>query len=97
VIENIFAGTSGNQRVETLFRELLQIPIPREVIDAVARQKDFTRRIRSDEGRGTRDRLKRDGIILLHGKNDRPTIVARGLPSCKDDEWMSVKLEELTP
>jgi len=43
VVDAIFAGTSGNQRMANLFRAV--------------QQHDFMRRIRSDNGRGTRDIL----------------------------------------
>lgn len=66
-VDEIFSGKSGNDRVVALFRAVQKISISRDVIDAVARQKDFTRRIRSDDGHGTRDRLAKEGIVLLCG------------------------------
>ncbi|MEP0709844.1 MAG: NaeI family type II restriction endonuclease [Parvibaculum sp.] len=66
-VEAIFAETSGNGRVTALFRAVQKVAISRDVIDAVARQKDFTRRIRADDGHGTRDRLAQEGIVLLCG------------------------------
>lgn len=66
-VEEIFAETSGNGRVAALFRAVQKVAISREVIDAVARQKDFTRRIRADDGHGTRDRLAQEDIVLLCG------------------------------
>jgi hypothetical protein len=91
VIERIFAGQSGNQRMANLFRELQREPITRDVVEAVARQQDFMRRIRSDNGRGTRDVLAREGILLLSGHYDAPLIAALGLPTCSGSEFVSYR------
>ncbi|MFZ5961602.1 NaeI family type II restriction endonuclease [Thalassococcus sp. BH17M4-6] len=91
VIERIFAGTTGNQRMATLFREVQRQPITRDVVQAVAQQQDFMRRIRSDNGRGTRDHLAREGILLLSGHYDAPLIDALGLPECSGSEFVSYR------
>jgi hypothetical protein len=57
VVDAIFADTSGNQRMANLFRAVQRQPITRDVVEALAQQHDFMRRIRSDNGRGTRDIL----------------------------------------
>lgn len=77
----IFRGDTGNDRVCALFREVQGVPIARDIINAVAKQKDFMRRIRADGGRGTRDRLAREGILLLSGTYDAPLIRDLGLPT----------------
>lgn len=89
VIARIFAGTSGNQRMATLFREVQDQPITRDVVQAVAQQHDFMRRIRSDKGRGTRDLLAVEGILLLSGQYDTPLINALGLPACPSSAFIS--------
>lgn len=81
-VDQIVSGRTGNERVVALFREVQGIPISRETVEGVARQRDFMRRIRSDKGKGTRDRLRRDGILLLSGKYDKELIRALGLPEC---------------
>ncbi len=91
VIEGIFAGTSGNQRMANLFRAVQRAPITRDVVEAVAQQQDFMRRIRSDNGRGTRDHLAREGILLLSGQYDAPLIAALGLPACSGSEFVSYR------
>ncbi|SEQ30615.1 NaeI family type II restriction endonuclease [Thalassovita taeanensis] len=91
VIERIFAGASGNQRMANLFRDVQQEPITRDVVEAVAQQQDFMRRIRSDNGRGTRDLLAREGILLLSGHYDAPLIAALGLPPCSGSEFVSFR------
>jgi Restriction endonuclease NaeI len=91
VVEQIFAGQSGNQLMANLFREVQGEPITRDVVEAVAQQQDFMRRIRSDNGRGTRDHLAREGILLLSGHYDAPLIAALGLPACSGSEFVSYR------
>lgn len=88
----IAAQRSGNERVITLFREVQDRPIAREVIEATARQKDFMRRIRADNGRGTRDRLAQQGLLLLSGAYDAPILRALGMPGIDRSEFISHKL-----
>lgn len=90
-IARIFAGASGNQRMTALFREVQHRPISRDVVEAVAQQHDFMRRIRSDKGRGARDCLAREGILLLSGQYDAPLISALGLPDCSGTEFVSCR------
>ena len=89
VIARIFAGASGNQRMAALFREVQGQPITRDVVQAVAQQHDFMRRIRSDKGRGTRDILAREGVLLLSGQYDAPLIAALNLPNCAASQFIS--------
>jgi len=89
VVDTIFAGTSGNQRMVNLFRAVQRQPITRDVVEAVAQQHDFMRRIRSDNGRGTRDILAREGILLLSGQYDASLIEALGLPVCSGSQFVS--------
>ena len=93
-VEEIFAGKSGNDRVVSLFRSVQKIAISRDLIDAVARQKDFTRRIRSDGRRGTRDRLAEEGIVLLCGTfNDQRELIRRfGLKINDPSDYVSYRL-----
>lgn len=79
-VDRIVSGRTGNERVMSLFREVQGVPITRETVEGVARQKDFMRRIRADGGRGTRDLLAAEGILLLSGKYDGPLIRTLGLP-----------------
>ncbi|AUQ61891.1 NaeI family type II restriction endonuclease [Phaeobacter inhibens] len=94
-VEDIFAGDSGNARMATLFRTVQRQPIPRDVVEAVAAQKDFMRRIRSDGGHGTRDLLARDGIVILEGRKDAQLIRALDLPHCSASEFISAQLTTL--
>ena len=89
VVDRIFSGKTGNQRMANLFREVQREPITRDVVEAVAQQRDFMRRIRSDGGRGTRDILAKERILLLSGSYDAPLITALRLPFCTGSEFIS--------
>lgn len=94
-ITRIFSGKSGNARMAALFREVQEMPIARDVVQVVAQQKDFMRRIRSDNGRGTRDILANEGILLLSSDHDAPLIAALGLEECAGSEFISYKPKTL--
>lgn len=79
-VDRIFSGSSGNERMVSLFRELQSVPISRETVEAVARQKDPMRRIRADGRRGTRNILAKEGILLLSKEYDAEAIKYFGLP-----------------
>lgn len=91
VTQRIFAGKTGNERMAALFREVQGMAITRDVVEAVAQQRDFMRRIRSDNGRGTRDHLAREGILLLSGHYDAPLIASLGLAFCSASEFLSYR------
>ncbi|MBI1260301.1 MAG: hypothetical protein GC184_01110 [Rhizobiales bacterium] len=90
-VDRIFKASSGNRRVETLFREIQAVPITRDVIEAVAQQRDFMRRLRADDGRGTRDVLAKEGILLLSGDYDSALIGALKLSPCAGSEFISYR------
>ena len=80
-IKRIFSGKTGNDRVVALFTELQGVPVSRDIVEGVAApQKDFMRRIRADGKRGTRNRLAKQGILLLSGTYDKEAIEFFGLP-----------------
>lgn len=93
-VEQIFAGETGNERMAQLFRLLQRQPIPRAVVEAVAQQKDFMRRIRADGGHGTRDILAREQIVLLEGQKDAQLIKALELPPCPASAFISCRVEQ---
>ncbi|TPG07502.1 NaeI family type II restriction endonuclease [Sphingomonas oligophenolica] len=88
-IASVAAQPTGNELVMALFREVLDRPIPRDVIEATARQKDFMRRIRADGGRGARDLLANEGILLLSGKYDAALIAALEIPPVPGGDFIS--------
>jgi hypothetical protein len=88
---HIMSGSGGTERMARLFRLVQRVPIPRNVIDAVAQQDDPTRRIR--KGGGARDKLRKEGIAIFSGENDRDLIAQFQLPFCTEDEFISVSAE----
>jgi hypothetical protein len=91
-VQRIFSPKTGNARATTLFRELHGRVISRAVVEAVAKQQDFMRRVRADGSRGTRGRLEKEGILLLNGRYDAPLIAALGLPALDGSEFVAHKL-----
>jgi Restriction endonuclease NaeI len=95
-IYRIFSGATGNDKVVALFTELQGIPISRDVVEGVAApQKDFMRRIRADGRAGTRNRLARQGILLLSGAYDKDAIAFFGLPMADFISYSPSTLPEL--
>jgi hypothetical protein len=94
VANKIAAGRSGNERMMTLFREVLDRPISRKVVADVAGQLDFTRRVRKDGSRGTRNQLASEGILVLSGTQarDQEFIGQIGLPRISRTEYLAHRL-----
>ncbi len=84
----IMAGQSGNERMKRLFRTVQGIPIMRETIVDVAKQKDPTRRLRADGVGGTRNTLLSEGILILSSAYDAPLMRTLGLP---DGDFVSYR------
>ncbi|TAH37515.1 MAG: hypothetical protein EYC62_01120 [Alphaproteobacteria bacterium] len=85
----IMSASSGNKRLVTLFKNFPHIPISRQIIEGVGRQKDFMRRIR--KGGGARDFFKENGIALLSGTFDSEIIEQLGLKTCSKEEFIAVE------
>lgn len=82
----IFSQSSGSARLVELFRRVKNVAIDRSVIEAVARQKDYMKRLRANGG--ARDKLEQMGYVLLSGKYDYAEVRERGLASCGSDEFI---------
>ena len=91
VVSKIMKGRGGTERLVALFRGIIGVPISRQVIEGVARQKDYMKRLRKNGG--ARDPLLKENIFVLSGKYNRALIKKLGLPSCGDDEFISVKAD----
>lgn len=89
VAQYILSGKSGNARVEALFTELDRQPIPRRVVETVAHQQDFMKRLRKNGG--ARDRLSSKRIAILSGTYDGALISSLGLPPIASDEFIGVR------
>ena len=72
-----------------LFRAVQSRPISRLLVQAVAQQDDYMKRIRRNGG--ARDLLAPEGIAVLWGQKDRNLIRQLGLPDCGPDEFISYK------
>ncbi len=85
----VLSGGSGADRLFRLFSKILEIPIPRSVIEDVAQQKDYMKRLRKNGG--ARDFLERASISLYSGKYDSKKIEDLGLPHCDAEHFISTK------
>jgi hypothetical protein len=91
VVQDIFAGSSGTDRIARLFRHVQGKKIHRDVVQAVAQQLDYMKRVRFNGG--ARDPLAAEGILLLSGKYDAELIKRLGLPACTPDEFISHRIQ----
>ena len=89
VMKAVTAPRSGTGRLAELFRHFMRRPIERQVILALAPQKDTLKRLRKNGG--ARDKLQKEGIALLSGKYHSHIIAVLGLPECSPTEFISVK------
>ncbi|OKI21087.1 restriction endonuclease [Nocardiopsis sp. TSRI0078] len=78
-IEAIFSPSSGQTRVNELFRRAQGKLISRNAVATVAQQEDYMKRVRNNQG--ARGRLREEGIIIL-GQYRKHTAIAEelGLP-----------------
>ncbi len=83
-------SVSGTERIRRLFLTLAGRRIPRHIVEAVAQQKDYMKRLRRNGG--ARDAFERDGYLLLSGLYDREEIRGRGLEECSRDQFICVKI-----
>jgi hypothetical protein len=88
----IMRGRTGNERIETLFREVKNTAIHRDIVQAVAQQKDYMKRLRKNGG--ARDSLAREGVAILSGKYDATLISVLKLGRVDQDEFISTKPED---
>lgn len=86
---NIMRGRTGNERIESLFREIQKYAIHRDIVQAVAQQKDYMKRLRKNGG--ARDTLAHEGIAVLSGKYDSWLITSLNLGIVGPDEFISFK------
>lgn len=89
-VERIFKYSGGTDRVLQLFKEMRNAPIPRNVIEGIAQQKDPMKRLRKNGG--ARDKMASQGMVLLSGAYDSKLIKQLGLPFCSRDEFIPYKV-----
>ena len=88
----IMSGTSGQQRVNELFRRAQGRPVSRTaVLTVVTRPGDPMKRVRYNGG--ARDQLRPEGIVIFGGyASHRAGAQALGLPAAGDGEFVSARL-----
>ena len=90
-IDAIFRSTSGQKRVNELFRRAQQRPISRNVVATVAIQEDYMKRVRGNGG--ARTALRPEGIVIFgQYRNHVQAASDLGLPAPGPGESMSVRL-----
>lgn len=89
ILRTVTGSRGGSERLAEMFRLFERRPISREVILALAPQKDTLKRLRKNGG--ARDRLVKEGIALLSGKYHGALIERLDLPRCNPDEFISIR------
>lgn len=90
----VFSHTSGQARLNELFRRVQRERISRSVIRTVAQQKDYMKRVRGNGG--SRSALQREGIIIM-GDYESHRRIARTLrlPAPGEGEFVSAQVKEV--
>ncbi|MEV7830413.1 NaeI family type II restriction endonuclease [Streptomyces subrutilus] len=88
-VNAIFASSSsGQKRVNELFRRLQQTLVNRTTVQTVASQEDSSKRVRD-----ARLDLRDEGILILgYQRQHREIAKALGLPGISQGEWASVRV-----
>lgn len=96
VTESIMSGTSGQQRINQLFRLAPGMLMSGNVVATVAQQKDYMKRVRGNGG--ARDALRPDGYIILGQYNEHQRIAAElGIPIPEHGASVSARVMPSTP
>ncbi|MYR55489.1 restriction endonuclease, partial [Streptomyces sp. SID625] len=87
----VFKPSSGQRRLNELFRRAQKRRIGRNVVRTVAQQKDYMKRVRGNGG--SRSALKPEGILIM-GDYDTHRAVATqlGLVAPREGEFVSVRV-----
>ncbi|MFE2421504.1 NaeI family type II restriction endonuclease [Streptomyces hokutonensis] len=90
-VKAVFTPTSGQERLNELFRRAQRRVISRNVVRTVAQQKDYMKRVRGNGG--ARSALAREGILIM-GDYEKHRRVAEqlGLPVPSDGEFISARV-----
>jgi hypothetical protein len=90
-VDAILAASSGQHRVNELFRQAQCRRITRAVVATVARQDDYMKRVRA--GGGARDQLRPEGIVIFGDYGiHRDAAAQLGLPPPGPGEFVSARL-----
>ncbi|MFH8575418.1 NaeI family type II restriction endonuclease [Streptomyces zaomyceticus] len=86
-------ASSGQQRLNQLFREVQETIVGRQTVLAVGQQDDSPKRARD-----TRKPLRLEGIVVLGHQGSHPHVArALGLPVPIKGEWISTRLAPVLP
>jgi hypothetical protein len=92
----IFRSTSGQKRINELFRRVQGQPISRTVVATVAMQEDYMKRIRGNGG--ARTALRPEGIVIFgQYRNHVEAAEALGYPPHGPGDSMSIRLARKRP
>lgn len=95
-VDAIFAPSSGQARVNELFRRAQRRIISRTVVATVAQQEDYMKRVRDNQG--ARGKLRDEGILILgQYKNHRLIAEELGLPLPGRGEFTSARVARFAP
>jgi hypothetical protein len=96
-VELIMGASSGQARINELFRRATNRRLTRSIIATVAQQDDFMKRVR--ENGGARTALRPEGYLILGGdySDQRTTAEALGSVVPQPGELVSVKVVPATP
>ncbi|WP_086792999.1 NaeI family type II restriction endonuclease [Streptomyces thermovulgaris] len=92
----VFSSTSGQQRLNELFRRVQKRRIGRNVVRTVARQKDYMKRVRGNGG--SRSALRPEGILIMGDyESHRAVAMQLGLLPPREGEFISVRVARRRP
>ncbi|WP_455353548.1 NaeI family type II restriction endonuclease [Streptomyces sp. SYSU K217416] len=88
---SVFAQRSGQARLNELFRRVQKRRIGRNVVRAVAQQKDYMKRVRGNGG--ARSALRDEGILIMGDYDSHRRIASQlGIAVPQEGEFVSVRV-----
>ncbi|MFM9454509.1 NaeI family type II restriction endonuclease [Streptomyces europaeiscabiei] len=92
----VFTASSGQRRLNELFRRVQKRRIGRNVVRTVAQQKDYMKRVRGNGG--SRSALRTEGILIMGDYASHREIAGQlGLPLPDDGEFVSARVAPARP
>lgn len=92
----VFTASSGQRRLNELFRRVQKRRIGRNVVRTVAQQKDYMKRVRGNGG--SRSALRTEGILIMGDyASHREIAYQLGLPLPDDGEFVSARVAPARP
>lgn len=80
---------SGSRRVAALFEKIQRLPVPRQIVEGVARQQDAMKRVRVNGG--ARDLTEPNGLYILSYRQQGLYIRRLGLPEADQSSFISIR------